>query len=73
MKGVLRGPKYGYKATASDITDLKHGYPVYTPGKFHLCLFAGFPFSNNTYVTSLVMEELYPKYVRKGYEAIGVT
>jgi hypothetical protein len=28
---------------------------------------------NNTYVASLVIEELYPKYLRKGYEAIGVT
>ena len=71
--GVLHGPYDGFKACVSDITDLTHAYPSYVPGNFHLNHGVGLPFLYpNAYVGSLVVEELYSKYLKKEYEAMGV-
>lgn len=73
LGGVLHGPKDGFKAASTDITDLTNAYPSYVPGVFHLTDVDGIPFLfPNAYVASLVMEELYPKYFKKEYEAMGV-
>lgn len=71
--GVLHGPKDGFKACASDITDFTQAYPGYMPGNFHMYFALHLPFLfPNGYVATLVTEELYPKYLKKEYEAMGV-
>lgn len=71
--GVLHGPNDGFKACATDITDFTHGYPAYVPGNFHLNHGPGLPFLfPNAYAGSLATEEVYPKYLKKEYEAMGV-
>ena len=40
--GTIHGPKDGFKAAASGMTDLCPSYPVYSPGKIQhsVCLWA---------------------------------
>lgn len=73
MGGVLNGPKDGFKACVANIADIAHGYPQYAPGSFKLCHALELPFAfPNSYVASLVAEELYIKYFKKEYENMGV-
>ncbi|MEO7031741.1 MAG: TRAP transporter substrate-binding protein [Herbaspirillum sp.] len=71
--GTLHGAKDGFKATVNDITDLTHAYVNYQPGSFHLLHVLDLPFAfPNAMVAAKVAEELYPKYFKKEYEAMGV-
>lgn len=71
--GVLHGPRDGFKAAVSDITDMTHGYPLWQPKSFHLNHVTVLPFAfPNAYVAGIVLEELYPKYFKAEYEKMGV-
>lgn len=73
MGGVLHSAKDGFKATVNDITDLTPAYTMYQAGSFHLAHVLDLPFAfPNTAVAVKVAEELYPKYFKKEYEAMGV-
>ncbi len=73
MGGVLHSAKDGFKAMRSNIADITTGYPAYQAGSFNLCLAADLPFASpNAWVAALVMEKLYPKYLKKEYENLGV-
>ena len=71
--GVLHSMKDGFKAVRDGIADLSHCYPSYEATSFKLMpageLAGLFP---NAAVGSMVMTELYPKYFKKEYEAMGV-
>lgn len=70
---VLHSMKDGFKAVRDGISDLSHCYPSYEATSFKLMpageLAGLFP---NAAVGSMVMTELYPKYFKKEYEAMGV-
>lgn len=71
--GVLHSAKDGFKAAVNDITDITPAYAIYQAGSFHLHHVLGLPFAfPNAAVASRVAEELYPKYFKKEYEAMGV-
>jgi TRAP-type C4-dicarboxylate transport system substrate-binding protein len=71
--GALHGAKDGFKACVADITDTTHGYPLWQPASFDLFHVLDLPFAfPNVYVSALVSEELYPKYLKKEYEKMGV-
>ena len=73
LSGVLHSAKDGFQAVRSDIADITTGYPAYQAGSFHLAHAADLPFAfENAWVASLVMEELYPKYLKTEYEKMGV-
>ncbi len=73
LNAVLHSSKDGFKAMVSDIADITPAFPAYQAGSFHLCHGADLPFAfPNSYVASLVVEELYPKYLKKEYENLGV-
>ena len=73
LSGVLHSAKDGFKAMRSDIADITLGYPAYQATSFYLCNAPDLPFCfPNTYVASLVMEELYSQYLKKEYENMGV-
>lgn len=71
--GVLHAPKDGFKAAVNDITDFTPAYTSYQPGSFHLPHVMELPFAfPSAAVAVKVAEELYPKYFKKEYEAMGV-
>lgn len=71
--GVLHSAKDGFKAAVNDITDFTPAYTMYQAGSFQLHHVLGLPFAfPNAAVASRVSEELYPKYFKKEYEAMGV-
>jgi TRAP-type C4-dicarboxylate transport system substrate-binding protein len=71
--GTLHSAKDGFKATVNDITDFTPAYTMYQAGSFHLHHVLGLPFAfPNAAVASKVAEELYPKYFKKEFEAMGV-
>ncbi|KRB70645.1 TRAP transporter substrate-binding protein [Noviherbaspirillum sp. Root189] len=71
--GVLHSAKDGFKAAVNDITDFTPAYTMYQAGSFQLHHVLGLPFAfPNAAVASRVAEELYPKYFKKEYEAMGV-
>lgn len=71
--GVLHSAKDGFKAAVNDITDFTPAYTMYQAGSFQLHHVLGLPFAfPNAVVASRVAEELYPKYFKKEYEAMGV-
>lgn len=71
--GVLHSAKDGFKATVNDITDITPAYTNYQPGSFHLTHVLDLPFAfPSAAVAVKVAEELYPKYFKKEYEAMGV-
>jgi TRAP-type C4-dicarboxylate transport system substrate-binding protein len=73
MGGVLHSAKDGFKATVNDITDLTPAYTMYQAGSFHLAHVLDLPFAfPSAAVAAKVAEELYPKYFKKEYEAMGV-
>jgi TRAP-type C4-dicarboxylate transport system substrate-binding protein len=70
---TLNGPKEGFTACKNNICDWATGYIIYHPKSFDLNHVLGLPFAfQNAYVSSLVAEELYPKYFKKEYEKMGV-
>ncbi|MBW2545580.1 MAG: TRAP transporter substrate-binding protein DctP [Deltaproteobacteria bacterium] len=70
---VLHGPKDGFKACVSNITDMTHCYPLWQPKSFNLNHCTSLPFAfPNAYVAAMVSEELYPKYFKEEYEKMGV-
>ncbi len=70
---VLHGARDGFKATVNDITDFTPAYVDYQPGSFHLLHVLDLPFAfPNAMVAAKVAEDLYPKYFKKEYEAMGV-
>lgn len=73
MDGLLHGALDGFKASVTGLTDYTHGYTTYQPGSFHLMHGLQLPFVlPNAPVASLVAEELYPRYFKSEYEAMGV-
>ena len=71
--GLLHGPLDGFKACVTGLTDYTHGYITYQPGSFHLMHGLQLPFVfPNAPVASLVAEELYPRFFKPEYEAMGV-
>ena len=71
--GVLHSAKDGFKAAVNDITDITPAYVNYQPGSFHLLHVLDLPFAfPSAAVAAKVAEELYPKYFKKEYEAMGV-
>jgi len=71
--GVLHSAKDGFKAAVNDITDITPAYVNYQPGSFHLTHVLDLPFAfPSAPVAAKVAEELYPKYFKKEYEAMGV-
>lgn len=71
--GVLHSAKDGFKAAVNDITDITPAYVNYQPGSFHLMHVLDLPFAfPSAPVAAKVAEELYPKYFKKEYEAMGV-
>ncbi|MBI80047.1 MAG: TRAP transporter substrate-binding protein DctP [Pseudomonadota bacterium] len=70
---LLHGPNNGFKAAVSGITDYTHSYITYSPGSFKLLHLSQLPFLfNKPQVASLVVEELYPKYLKEEFEKMGV-
>ncbi len=73
LGGVLHSAKDGFKATVNDITDFTPAYTMYQAGSFSLTHVLDLPFAfPNAAVAAKVAEELYPKYFKKEYEAMGV-
>ena len=73
MDGLLHGALDGFKASVTGLTDYTHGYTTYQPGSFHLMHGLQLPFIfPNSPVASLVAEELYPRFFKREYEAMGV-
>lgn len=73
MGGVLHSAKDGFKAAVNDITDLTPAYTMYQAGSFQLTHVLDLPFAfPSAAVAVKVAEELYPKYFKKEYEAMGV-
>lgn len=71
--GTLHSAKDGFKAAVNDITDFTPAYTMYQAGSFHLHHVLALPFAfPNAAVGSRVAEELYPKYFKKEFEAMGV-
>ena len=71
--GLLHGPLDGFKACNTGLTDYTHAYITYQPGSFHLMHGLQLPFIfPDSPVASLVAEELYPRFFKSEYEAMGV-
>jgi TRAP-type transport system periplasmic protein len=73
MGGTLHGPRDGFKACATDITDITAGYTIWQPTSFDLEHVIALPFAfDNPMTATIVGTELYPKYLKKEYENMGV-
>lgn len=71
--GTLHGPRDGFKALREDITDYTHAHSIHHPGSFQLLHGMSLPFLfPDAPVAGMVAEELYPKYLKKEYEKMGV-
>lgn len=69
---VLFKAKEGFQAIQNDICDITPGWPSYSPTGFNLSFAPNLPFMwENAYVASRSIEDLYPKYFKKEYEALG--
>ena len=63
----------GFKALRSGLSDFAQAYPAENQGAFDLMSSDGLPFLyNNVVVGSAVQRELYPKWLKKEYEAQGI-
>ena len=70
---LLHGALDGFKAVATGVTDYTHGYATYQPGSFHLTHGLQLPFLfPSPGIAALVSEELYPEYLKREYERMGV-
>jgi len=68
----LHAPKKGFEAIRGGITDITPAHPVYDPTGFSLGFGGELPFKfPNAMVAVRVMEELYPEFLKKEYEATG--
>lgn len=73
LNGVLNSAAHGFRATKSDVCDITTGYPSYVRASFNLAHVNDLPFIfPNSYVGPLIMETLYPKYIKQEYEKMGV-
>ncbi|MGE0231910.1 MAG: TRAP transporter substrate-binding protein DctP [Flavobacteriaceae bacterium] len=71
--GTLHGNADGFKALTTDITDIAPSYPLYTPNSFHLAHGFFLPGAfDSVYAILEATEELYPKYLKSEYEALGI-
>lgn len=72
LNGVLHAAKHGFRATSTDVCDITTGYPSYQRSSFNLSHVNDLPFFfENTYIGPLIMEEIYPKYLKSEYEKMG--
>ena len=83
FKGRVRFERYfgqsmhtladGWKAMRAGLVDIGQTYTWLNQGAFDLFMGDALPFlSNSVVVASQVLEELYPKYLKKEYEAQGI-
>ncbi len=71
--GTLHGQKDGFQALRGGVTDITNAYPIYNSTSFQLANVGELPFAfRNPYIAALVLEELYPKYLKSEYEKMGV-
>ncbi|MCB1476317.1 MAG: TRAP transporter substrate-binding protein DctP [Rhodobiaceae bacterium] len=71
--GTLHGNADGFKALTTDITDIAPAYPLYTPNSFHLAHGFFLPGAfESVYAILRATEEMYPKYLKSEYEALGI-
>ncbi len=60
----------GWKALRAGLVDVGQAYHIHNQGAFDLFMADGLPFlSNSVVVASQIMEEMYPKYFKKEFEA----
>jgi TRAP-type C4-dicarboxylate transport system substrate-binding protein len=70
---VLNTTGQGFRATMTDIADIAHGYPFTQAASFNLSHVNDLPLALlNQQGGALVMETLYPKYLKAEYEKMGV-
>lgn len=68
----LHPGRKGYEAIAGGVTDITCGWPAYSPGSFRLAFLVDLPFSfPDAYFSTRISEELYPKYFKSEFEALG--
>ncbi len=73
FSNTLHGARDGFKALQSDISDLAHAYSIWHTGSFKLMQVFALPFLfPDAPVGVIVANELYPKYLKKEYERMGV-
>ncbi len=71
--GTLHGAAEGFKALATDITDIAPTYPIYQSRSFNLNHVTNLPLAfQNAYVGVRVTEELYPEFLASEWERLGV-
>jgi TRAP-type C4-dicarboxylate transport system substrate-binding protein len=64
----------GWKALRAGLVHVGQTYHLHNQGAFDLAMADGLPFlSNSVVVATQIMEEMYPKYFKKEYEAQGVS
>ncbi len=69
---ALHSAKKGFEALRSGISDISLAYPIYEPTGFNLALGGGLPFKfPNALIGVRIMEEIYPEFIKKEYEATG--
>jgi TRAP-type transport system periplasmic protein len=62
----------GFEAIRNDVTDIAYTQTFYYPGEFPLSQFSALPYTfPNAVVTSIVAENLYPKYLKSEFEKRG--
>jgi TRAP-type C4-dicarboxylate transport system substrate-binding protein len=70
---TVHGAAQGIAAARDGLTDVAPGFVGYDPKSFHLFHVAALPYLfPNSFVTSIVLESLYPKYFKEEYERLGV-
>lgn len=63
----------GWKALRAGLVDISQTYHLHNQGAFNLSHGDGLPFlSNSQVVATQLMDEMYPKYFKKEYEAQGI-
>ena len=73
LNAVLHTVTQGFRAAMTDITDLTHAYPYTQPASFNLSHAYDLPFAlRNSHAGALIVETLYPKYMKEEYEKMGV-
>ena len=62
----------GFEAIRNDVTDITYTQTFYYPGEFPLSQLSALPYTfPNPVVTSIVAENLYPKYLKPEFEKRG--
>lgn len=71
--GSLHKGAEGFDALRTDITDFTPAYPLWKAGAFHLAHLISLPFAfKNNLAACLAVGELYNKYFKGEFEALGV-